>query len=139
MPHGAVHSLVGNDYDEFGQLVDTGWMGSFFTAGLDPLFWLHHANIDRLWEVWLRLDDSARRTRPATRRSSTRRSPSRPRRVATFTWSIGDVLDTEFLDYVYESLDAPSALPPPAPEPDRNGSAHPGGGSHATAGAGSHC
>ena len=31
-------------------------MGSFYTAGLDPLFWLHHANIDRLWEVWLSLD-----------------------------------------------------------------------------------
>ena len=24
------------------------------TAALDPIFWLHHANIDRLWEVWLR-------------------------------------------------------------------------------------
>jgi tyrosinase len=23
---------------------------------LDPIFWLHHANIDRLWEVWLRRD-----------------------------------------------------------------------------------
>src|SRR5262245_66460961 len=22
------------------------------TAGLEPIFWLHHANIDRLWEVW---------------------------------------------------------------------------------------
>ena len=29
-----------------------GWMGSFETAGLDPIFWLHHANIDRLWAVW---------------------------------------------------------------------------------------
>jgi tyrosinase len=28
-------------------------------AGLDPIFWLHHANIDRLWEVW-------RRTPPET-------------------------------------------------------------------------
>ena len=24
------------------------------TAALDPIFWLHHANIDRLWEVWRR-------------------------------------------------------------------------------------
>ena len=24
------------------------------TAGLDPIFYLHHANIDRLWEVWRR-------------------------------------------------------------------------------------
>jgi tyrosinase len=23
-------------------------------AALDPIFWLHHANIDRLWEVWRR-------------------------------------------------------------------------------------
>jgi tyrosinase len=40
-PHGNVHVRVG------------GFMGGFDTAGLDPVFWLHHANIDRLWEVWL--------------------------------------------------------------------------------------
>lgn len=43
-PHGDVHVAVG------------GWMGRFNTAGLDPLFWLHHANIDRLWTVWQRRD-----------------------------------------------------------------------------------
>lgn len=31
--------------------LEAGW-GSFETAGLDPLFWLHHSNIDRLWNVW---------------------------------------------------------------------------------------
>ena len=40
VPHGSIHMAVG------------GWMSSFSTAGLDPLFWLHHCNIDRLWEVW---------------------------------------------------------------------------------------
>jgi hypothetical protein len=25
------------------------------TAAQDPIFWLHHANIDRLWERWLQL------------------------------------------------------------------------------------
>lgn len=39
-PHGDIHVAVG------------GLMGAFETAGLDPLFWLHHANIDRLWEIW---------------------------------------------------------------------------------------
>ena len=43
-PHGSMHVAVG------------GWMGAFNTAGLDPLFWLHHANIDRLWEVWRQRD-----------------------------------------------------------------------------------
>ena len=39
-PHGAMHGAVG------------GFMGGFNTAGLDPIFWLHHCNIDRLWTVW---------------------------------------------------------------------------------------
>ena len=28
-------------------------MGDFVRAALDPIFWLHHCNIDRLWEVWI--------------------------------------------------------------------------------------
>lgn len=40
-PHDAVHVQIG------------GWMGSFSTAARDPIFWLHHANIDRLWKRWL--------------------------------------------------------------------------------------
>jgi tyrosinase len=27
-------------------------MSGFNTAALDPIFWLHHCNLDRLWEVW---------------------------------------------------------------------------------------
>jgi tyrosinase len=47
-PHNIVHTMVG------GQLPDgsPGLMSDPDTAGLDPIFWLHHANIDRLWEVW---------------------------------------------------------------------------------------
>jgi tyrosinase len=40
-PHGAVHIALG------------GLMGSTLTAAQDPIFWLHHANIDRLWDHWL--------------------------------------------------------------------------------------
>jgi tyrosinase len=49
VPHNTVHGDVGGP---------TGWMSAFNTAGLDPIFWLHHSNIDRLWEVWLRRDPS---------------------------------------------------------------------------------
>ena len=31
-------------------------MSSFMQAALDPIFWLHHCNIDRLWEVWIQRD-----------------------------------------------------------------------------------
>ncbi|MFJ4347547.1 tyrosinase family protein [Pseudomonas sp. NPDC089401] len=40
-PHNTVHRLVG------------GYMGDPYLAGLDPIFWLHHCNIDRLWEAWM--------------------------------------------------------------------------------------
>ena len=30
-------------------------MAEFSTVGGDPMFYLHHANIDRLWESWNRL------------------------------------------------------------------------------------
>jgi tyrosinase len=40
-PHAAVHVSI------------LGWMGSVPTAAQDPIFWLHHCNIDRLWNLWL--------------------------------------------------------------------------------------
>jgi len=40
-PHGAVHVGIG------------GWMGSVPTAAQDPIFYLHHCNVDRLWNLWL--------------------------------------------------------------------------------------
>lgn len=40
-PHGVVHGTIG------------GGMGSFQRAGRDPVFWLHHCNIDRLWNRWI--------------------------------------------------------------------------------------
>jgi tyrosinase len=41
LPHNMVHGYIG------------GAMGDANTAALDPVFWLHHANIDRLWQVWI--------------------------------------------------------------------------------------
>lgn len=43
-PHNIVHVLVG---------LGGGWIGDPITAGADPLFWLHHCNIDRLWQAWM--------------------------------------------------------------------------------------
>jgi len=41
-PHNTVHNqIVGN-------------MGQVATAGRDPVFWLHHCNVDRYWECWIR-------------------------------------------------------------------------------------
>ncbi|MGV9709935.1 DUF7868 domain-containing protein [Gordonia sp. NPDC003424] len=57
VPHGNVHTAVG------GRGQNPGLMSRFQTAGQDAIFWLHHANIDRVWEAWLR--SSAGNANPA--------------------------------------------------------------------------
>jgi tyrosinase len=42
-PHNYMHDAIGGP---------TGWMGNPDAAALDPIFWLHHSNIDRLWLIW---------------------------------------------------------------------------------------
>jgi tyrosinase len=40
-PHNSVHGALGGD------------MGTFMSPR-DPIFWLHHCNVDRLWDSWTR-------------------------------------------------------------------------------------
>lgn len=54
-PHNVVHTAVGDT---------CGWMSFFETAGMDPIFWLHHCNIDRLWDDWITMGGG--RTNPTT-------------------------------------------------------------------------
>lgn len=49
-PHGSVHVLIGGAPPAN---PGVGYLSRFETAGLDPLFWLHHCNIDRLWAAWM--------------------------------------------------------------------------------------
>lgn len=45
-PHGAMHCATGSGC----RAPD---MGIVPVAGLDPVFYMHHANIDRLWQCWM--------------------------------------------------------------------------------------
>lgn len=96
VPHGTIHRAVGGT---------DGLMSGFATAGLDPIFWLHHASIDRLWDVWIRqwgadamrvadvwLDTGFEFFGPDGTKEE------RP---------IRDILVSEDLGYVYESTDPP--------------------------------
>ncbi len=44
LPHNLVHNCIGTP---------SGFMYDFLSP-VDPIFFLHHANIDRLWDVWTR-------------------------------------------------------------------------------------
>jgi hypothetical protein len=53
-PHGAVHCATGV------ASCPSGYMGYVPTAGNDPIFYSHHANIDRLYECWLKVNPKLR-------------------------------------------------------------------------------
>jgi tyrosinase len=51
-PHNNIHNAVGGG---------PGFMSELL-APVDPIFWLHHANVDRLWDLWTTRERSAGRT-----------------------------------------------------------------------------
>ncbi|KAI3877071.1 hypothetical protein MKW92_025822, partial [Papaver armeniacum] len=86
-PHNALHT----------------WVGTFYSAARDPIFYAHHANIDRLWNVWNEL----RGNKPAIEDSEWldttfyfHNEKSQLVRI-----KIRDVLDSCKLRYVYENVE----------------------------------
>jgi tyrosinase len=105
VPHNRIHVRTGGNPGEF--------MGDPNTAALDPIFWLHHANIDRLWEVWRRRDPV--HTNPTTR--AWRRAVSfsfRDSRRRAVDMIPQQVVNTAVppLSYVYDDVSDPLAPPP---------------------------
>jgi tyrosinase len=94
-PHNVVHGLVGGDM-------------AGFQSPLDPLFWIHHCNIDRLWETWLSLGHSNPVDRAWLDTSFEFPDPEQQRR----TLKVSDVLPASTAGYAYDELD----LPMPGPD-----------------------
>jgi tyrosinase len=121
-PHGGVHVLIGGGFRGNGlsdNPLELGLMTNPDTAALDPIFWLHHANIDRLWNVWLRqkrspgdpADAFANPTDPDWLDGPRDRDYQMPRLDGTtYKFTAREMLDTRVpaLDYVYDD-DAPTA------------------------------
>ncbi|KAH7137019.1 hypothetical protein B0J13DRAFT_587135 [Dactylonectria estremocensis] len=51
--HGGGHLGIGGDIGE---------MGDMYSSPGDPIFFMHHTNVDRLWDTWQRLDWPTRRS-----------------------------------------------------------------------------
>lgn len=105
-PHNNVHSTLG------------GLMGNPKTAAQDPIFWLHHSNIDRIWAVW---NESEHRQDPAEEAWLTQEwhffddDGSEPsKKSSEVRQTIPD------LDYTYDPSPAgivEELVPPPPPPP----------------------
>ncbi|HEX2103319.1 MAG TPA: tyrosinase family protein [Solirubrobacteraceae bacterium] len=93
-PHNVVHGLVGGPFQ-------TGWMSDPDSAAQDPIFWLHHSNVDRLWARWRR-GGGADPTDPAF---LAQEYPLFDRDGRPVTMRVGDVIDPARevnLDYRYD-------------------------------------
>ncbi len=111
-PHDMVHGLVGGGDPNTGL---PGLMSDPDTAGLDPIFWLHHANIDRLWEVWNEMPGSTGDPEqpnwvkgPA---SIGQRAFILPMPGRNFTYTPGQMQNLSTLGYNYDDVSPPSGLP----------------------------
>ncbi|GFP87036.1 polyphenol oxidase a1 chloroplastic [Phtheirospermum japonicum] len=47
-PHNTMHVWAGDERETFREN-----MGIFYSAARDPIFYAHHANVDRLWDIWV--------------------------------------------------------------------------------------
>jgi tyrosinase len=125
VPHNQIHDDIG------------GIMGDPRTAALDPIFWLHHANIDRLWEVWRKTLGNVNPTDPKWLTTQSFQLHDASGNVLTFTAS--QVLDTTTLlhGYQYDDISDPLAASPhltamaamvaspPSPQPELVGGSAP--------------
>lgn len=112
--HGDIHVFVGAEDN----------MGDTHFAARDPIFWLHHANIDRLLMVWLKKDPATHKP-PSTFSgwvSSVYRFPispgstgNTPPPVRTPTIEEVALGSMEAMGYIYDNMDLPSAPAPSVP------------------------
>jgi tyrosinase len=94
-PHGAVHVLIGGN------------MGSVPTAANDPIFWLHHCNIDRIWNRWLNLGGG--RANPTDPAFLDQVYSYADAGGATATVRVRDILTSARLGYQYDDVPNPAA------------------------------
>jgi tyrosinase len=80
-----------------------GHMATLGTAGLDPLFWLHHTNLDRLWSVWNSRGNS-NTSDSAWLRTEFKNNFFDKDGKPVPSISVSDVLSTGSLGYVYEDM-----------------------------------
>ncbi|KAL0909567.1 hypothetical protein M5K25_020448 [Dendrobium thyrsiflorum] len=55
VPHDTVHDWIGNPANK-----NSEDMGALYSSARDPIFYGHHANVDRLWSVWTTLGGKRR-------------------------------------------------------------------------------
>jgi plastocyanin len=105
------HEIASDDGTTFESpsLGPVGYMRSLFISARDPVFWMHHANIDRLWNRWLE-DGGSNPPEIETEWMDQEFTFYRPDR-SPVTMKVRDVLSVYCLGYRYD--DDPETEPAP--------------------------
>lgn len=117
-PHDMVHVLIGGASPEDPTL--DGVMSDPDTAGLDPIFWLHHTNIDRLWQTWrttpagVHTDPVAQAWLAGPQLNGQRRFVMPLPAGKTLEYRPEEMVDLVALGYSYDDL-SPEDAPAPGP------------------------
>lgn len=89
--HGTVHVGVGNS---------TNGMGLVPWAAGDPIFWLHHCNIDRLWASW----NATGNANPSDADFTSKPFPFADANGNQVTYTVGQMLSLAQAGYGYDAL-----------------------------------
>lgn len=100
-PHGPVHLWTGSATEP-----NREDMGNFYSAGRDPIFFAHHANIDRLWTIWRSLGGK-RRTEFDDKDYLDAKFLFYDENARLVKVSVADALDPEKLMFSYQQVDIP--------------------------------
>jgi polyphenol oxidase len=105
-PHGPVHIWTG---DPSLQAVRPD-MGVLASAARDPVFFAHHANIDRIWDVWLNLQNGRSNPQESAWAMETFNFYSQSATPEWVAMAISDTVDHETsLRYLYRGTPNPAA------------------------------
>jgi hypothetical protein len=102
-PHGAIHVNIGADMSTMG-------------SPNDPLFWVHHAFVDKLWWTWQQTHHNSYGGQNADGSTA-----SVSDILPSYTAKVSDTFDISALCYSYQEMQntaapaAPAAAPTPAP------------------------
>ncbi|KAH7652228.1 polyphenol oxidase protein [Dioscorea alata] len=111
VPHGPVHLWTGDrtqpNFED---------MGTFYSAGRDPIFFAHHGNIDRLWYIW--------QTKVAAKNNNGFKDKDWLDAAFLFydenaqlvRVRVRDCLDNKLLRYTYQEVDIPWLTKRPTPK-----------------------
>ncbi|TKY71666.1 Polyphenol oxidase [Spatholobus suberectus] len=108
IPHGPVHVWTGdNTQPNFED------MGTLYAAARDPIFYSHHANVDRMWSVWKTLGGKRNDINDSDWLESGFLFYDENKNLVRV--KVKDCLDTRKLGYVYQDVDVPWLESKPTP------------------------